>query len=81
MWFMATCPDGTNAAAHSQTCAGNIDDRAPTAHPTVAGTGVNGWYRQAAVTWNWTDSSGTIDPAKCPASTTSTAQGTVVDGR
>ena len=77
-WSGTTCPDGTNSGNDGGTCANNINDQPPTASPVVSGTGpgqAGGWYTKATITWNWTDAGGTIDPAKCPATTTTAAQG------
>jgi hypothetical protein len=53
----------------------------PTAHPVITSgrAGSNGWYRSnVTITWNWSESSGPgIDPTRCPATTTSSGQGTL----
>jgi len=77
-WSGTTCPDGTNSGNDGGTCANNINDQPPTANPVATGTGPgqgSGWFTKATITWNWSDVGGTIDPARCPATTTTTAQG------
>ena len=75
IWSHTTCPDGTNSDNDSGTCVNNNDDRAPAAKPVVSGPVFNGWYSRATVTWNWNAMGGTLDPARCPASTTTTTEG------
>ena len=77
-WSGTTCPDGTNSGNDGGTCANNINDQPPTADPVITGTGpgqAGGWFTKATITWNWSDIGGTIDPAKCPATTTTAIQG------
>lgn len=40
------------------------------AKPVVSGPNLSGWYSRATVTWNWLAMGGTLDPARCPATTT-----------
>lgn len=79
-WSNTTCPDGTNSDNDFGTCVNNIDDRPPVAKPTIEGLGgTNGWFiGPVTVVWHWTDGNATINPAKCPAKTTSTTQGAAV---
>jgi uncharacterized protein YjbI with pentapeptide repeats len=77
-WFNTTCPDGTNSGNDGGTCANNINDQPPVAAPVVNGTGPGqaaGWFTKATITWNWSDVGGTVDTAKCPATTTTAIQG------
>jgi len=76
IWSDTSCPDGSNSDNDGGTCAGNIDDQPPTAEPTLDVTGgQDGFYPKVTVVWHWTDGNATINPAACPASTTSTTQG------
>jgi hypothetical protein len=78
-WTNAICPNGASANFYADGCLSPVAVTTPTATPTVtAGTrGNNGWYTSAVtVTWYWIDSNPL--PADCPASTTSTGQGTNV---
>jgi uncharacterized protein YjbI with pentapeptide repeats len=74
-WSNTTCPDGTNSDNDGGTCVNNNDDVAPQALPAISGASLNGWYSEAAVTWNWSDFNGTIDPARCVTSTATTTEG------
>ena len=75
IWSHTTCPDGTNSDNDGGTCVNNNDDRAPIANPVISGANLQGWYAKATVTWNWSDSGGTIDPARCVTSTVTTTEG------
>jgi len=78
IWSGTTCPDGTSSGDDGGTCANNINDQPPAANPVVTGTGPGqaaGWFTTATITWNWSDAGGTIDPAKCPATTKTAIQG------
>jgi uncharacterized protein YjbI with pentapeptide repeats len=79
-WSNTICPDGTNSNSDGGTCVNNIDDTPPVASPTIDGRGgTNSWFTSpVTVVWNWTDGNATINPAKCPAKTTSTRQGSAV---
>lgn len=79
-WSNTICPDGTNSDNDFGTCVNNIDDRPPVAKPTIQGLGgTNSWFiGPVTVFWHWTDGDSTINPAKCPAKTTSTTQGAAV---
>lgn len=77
-WSGTTCPDGTNSGNDGGTCANNLNDQPPAANPVVTGTGpgqAGGWFTKATITWNWSDAGGTVDPAKCPATTVTAVQG------
>ena len=74
-WKNTTCPDGTNSDNDGGTCVNNNDDLPPAAQPTISGPGQNGWYTSATVNWNWYDGNGSIDPARCVTTSTSTTQG------
>jgi uncharacterized protein YjbI with pentapeptide repeats len=79
-WAGATCQDGTLADDHADGCLGPVTVTTPSANPVIsAGTaGTNGWYTsQVTVTWYWADSNA-MAAAGCPASTSSTGQGTAV---
>jgi uncharacterized protein YjbI with pentapeptide repeats len=80
IWANTICPDGSNSDTDGGTCVNNIYDEPPVAKPALTGTqGTGGWYTSAVtVTWNWTDANSTINPAECPATSTSTSQGNPV---
>lgn len=75
-WSNTICPDGTNSDNDGDTCVNNLNTP-PQPSPSTAGRqGAHGWYTSAVtVTWNWADTVGQINPAKCTKSTTSTGQG------
>jgi uncharacterized protein YjbI with pentapeptide repeats len=71
-WLHTTCPDGSDSDAYVDGCLSARDTAAPTDSPAVT------WYTSpVTVTWHWTDN-GTIVPAQCPATSTSTGQGNPV---
>ena len=79
-WLHTTCPDGSDSDAYVDGCLSARDTTPPSDSPAItAGTvGTNGWYTSpVTVTWHWTDN-GTIVPAQCPATSTSTSQGNPV---
>ena len=60
-----------------------VDTRAPSAAPTVSGAPNGGWNKaDVTITWNWSDGddgSG-LDPARCPATSTVSAEGLSLAG-
>lgn len=79
-WLHTTCPDGSSSDKYVDGCQSALDTTPPTASPQVtAGTaGAGGWYRSdATVSWNWADD-GSIVPAQCPASSSTTGEGNPV---
>jgi hypothetical protein len=74
-----TCTDGLGQTASTTFTGINIDKTAPTAGPiqtpTANGAGWN--TTDVTVTWHWADNAGGagLDPANCPASSTSTGEG------
>lgn len=75
---------GSDRAGNTATvsCAYTVqaDTTAPTAAPTMSpAPNANGWNNSdVTVTWNWTDTGGSgIDPANCPASSTSSGAGVI----
>jgi uncharacterized protein YjbI with pentapeptide repeats len=81
IWANTTCPNGVNSDANNHTCAVSTNIKPPAAQPVVTGTSVNGWYRKATVTWNWSSNIVLLDPSTatdCPATTTTSAQGNPV---
>jgi uncharacterized protein YjbI with pentapeptide repeats len=79
-WSHTICPDGTNSDNDFGTCVNNLDDTPPVAKPTAKGLSRDhGWFTgPVTVLWHWTDGNATINPAKCPAQTTSSGQGKAV---
>lgn len=52
-----------------------VDKTAPAAAPTLSDTG---WSKtDVTVTWNWSDAGSGVDTTKCPASSTSSGEGTL----
>jgi hypothetical protein len=77
----ATCYDlAGNKTSDSQTF--KVDKTPPSDNPKVTGgtLGSNGWYTSdVTVTWNWIDTGGSgIDPSNCPATTTTSGEGSSV---
>ncbi len=74
-WYNTTCPDGSNSNSHDSGCNSPLNVTPPVAHPFFPGQEVNGWFSApATVDWNWTDA-GPLNPALCPASSTTTGNG------
>jgi uncharacterized protein YjbI with pentapeptide repeats len=79
-WINAICPNGASANYYTDGCLSTVSVATPTATPKITGgtLGLNGWYTSGVtVTWHWVDSN-SPDPASCPASTTTTEQGSAV---
>ncbi|MGO8958907.1 MAG: pentapeptide repeat-containing protein [Streptosporangiaceae bacterium] len=76
-WYNTICPDGSNSNAHDSGCFSALDLTPPVAHPGLlsGGSEVNGWFNApVTVDWNWTDA-GSLNPAKCTMSSTTTGNG------
>ncbi|WP_310964707.1 phosphatidylinositol-specific phospholipase C domain-containing protein [Nocardioides terrisoli] len=73
----ATCKD-LAGNANTKTYHFQIDKAAPSASPTYPAADYGSWYgSDTKVTWNWSDDLSGIDSTRCPASSTTTGEGSV----
>jgi len=80
LWTNAICPNGASANYYTAGCFSAIAVTTPSATPTItSGTvGKNSWYISGVtVSWYWVDSQ-SLDPLKCPDTTTDAQQGSSV---